>query len=167
MGQSVPSADSQMSQYWEEQLTHQKVCSHSEVPDRLVKWEKGISLNSTKGSGEEQNTLRASYFGSSLTEKYLEGLVDSKLNKPVRCPCGKKGQQSLRMCQECSQQAEGDGPSPLLSTESHLECCVPVLSCPAQETCGNAGDSPGSQKWWRDWETFHLKRGWENWDCLD
>lgn len=25
--------------------------------DRLVKWEKGISLSSAKGSGEEQNTL--------------------------------------------------------------------------------------------------------------
>lgn len=67
-------------------FTGRKVCSHSEVPGRLVKWQKGISFNSTKGSGEEQNTLGASYFGSSLTEKHLEVLVDSKLNKPVGCP---------------------------------------------------------------------------------
>lgn len=56
-------------------------CAHIQrCLDRLVKWEKGISLSSTKGSGEEQNTLRATCFGSSLTEKYMEVLVDSKMN---------------------------------------------------------------------------------------
>ncbi|GAB0180047.1 mitochondrial enolase superfamily member 1 [Grus japonensis] len=100
-------------------------------------------LHLGRNNPRHQHTLSATQLESSIVEKNLWVLVDTKLNMSQQCALGSTKANGILGCTKTKycQQVEGGDPSPLLSIgEAASGVLCPALGSSVQETHGHTSE---------------------------